>query len=59
MFDINDELFECTINKPQNVQEGYLTNKKDYIGKMLLVEFRERSGVKEVPFHAKGIKIVD
>ena len=57
--DLNDEYFECTINQPQNVQETYLINKDKYIGKKLLVEFRERSGIKEVPFHAKGIKIVD
>lgn len=55
--DINDELFECTINEPQNVQEKYLNDKEAYIGKLMLVEYRERSGVKEVPFHAKGIKI--
>lgn len=57
--DLNDEYFECTINQPQNVQETYLINKDKYIGKKLLVEFRERSGIKEVPFHAKGIKIID
>ena len=57
--DLNDEYFECTINQPQSIQETYLINKDKYIGKKLLVEFRERSGIKEVPFHAKGIKIVD
>lgn len=57
--DLNDEYFECTINQPQSVQETYLINKDKYVGKKLLVEFRERSGIKEVPFHAKGIKIVD
>lgn len=57
--DLNDEYFECTINQSQNVQETYIINKDKYIGKKLLVEFRERSGIKEVPFHAKGIKIVD
>lgn len=57
--DLNDEYFECTINQPQNIQEIYLTNKNKYINKKLLVEFRERSGIKEVPFHAKGIKIVN
>lgn len=55
--DINDELFECTINKPQVEQELILTNKDKYIGKQMLVEFRERSGAKQVPFHAKGINI--
>lgn len=56
--DINDELFECTINLPQNVQAAILVNKNNYIGKNMLVEYRERSGVKQVPFHAKAIKIL-
>lgn len=55
--DINDELFECTINVPQTVQKTILSLKDRYIGKLGLVEFRERSGVKEVPFHAKLINI--
>lgn len=56
--DINDETFECTYNAPHSVQEEILINKEKYIGKNVLVEFRERAGVKQVPFHAKGIKIV-
>lgn len=56
--DINDELFEVTINKPQKEQEEILIHKSNYINKLMLVEFRERSGVKEVPFHAKGIEIL-
>lgn len=56
--DINDETFECTYNAPHSVQEEILINKEKYIGKNVLVEFRERAGVKQVPFHAKAIKIV-
>ena len=56
--DINDELFEVTLNKPQVEQEEILIHKSNYINKLMLVEFRERSGVKEVPFHAKGIEIL-
>ena len=56
--DINDELFEVTLNKPQIEQEEILIHKSNYINKLMLVEFRERSGVKEVPFHAKGIRIL-
>ena len=56
--DINDELFECTINKKQDIQEEYLINKDKYIGKYMKVEYRARSGVKQVPFHAKGIDII-
>ena len=53
--DINEYLFECSINKPQEVQRQYLAKKDDYIGKYMLVEFRARSGVNQVPFHARGI----
>lgn len=56
--DINDELFEVTLNKPQAEQEEILIHKSAYINKFILVEFRERSGVKEVPFHARAIKIL-
>ena len=57
--DINDELFECSINKPQDVQREILINKDKYIGKYMQVEFRARSGVNQVPFHARGVNIVD
>lgn len=56
--DINDELFECSINKPQDVQREILIHKEKYIGKYMQVEFRARSGVNKVPFHARGIDIV-
>lgn len=55
--DINEETFEATINLPQNRQELYLKCKEDFIGKKALVEYRERSGVKQVPFHAKITKV--
>lgn len=57
--DINNELFEVTLNKPQVEQEEILINKNKYIGKLALVEYRERSGVKEVPFHAKMIELIN
>lgn len=57
--DINDETFECTINLSQEQQRVYLIEKDKFIGKLGLVEYRERSGVKEVPFHAKLIMIYD
>ena len=56
--DINDALFECTYNAPHADQEFILNHKEDYIGKYVKVEYRERSGVDEVPFHAKGISII-
>lgn len=55
--DINEELFECSINKPQDVQREILINKEKYVGKYMFVEYRERSGVAQVPFHARGIYI--
>ena len=55
--DINSETFECTINLPQDKQRNQLALKHTLIGKRGLVEYRERSGVKQVPFHAKLIKI--
>lgn len=57
--DINDELFECSINKPQDVQREMLINKEKYIGKYMQVEFRARSGINKVPFHARAINVVD
>ena len=55
--DINDSEFECTLNAPHEVQRNYLAVMQTLIGKKGLVEFRERSGVKNVPFHAKLIKV--
>lgn len=55
--DLNDELFDATINLPQDKQRFYLKIKESCIGKKGLVEYRERSGVKQVPFHSKLIKI--
>lgn len=56
--DLNDELFDATINLPQDKQRFYLQIKDSVVahGKAL-VEYRERSGIKQVPFHAKIIEI--
>ena len=56
--DINDETFEATLNAPQKVQEQILIHKDKYIDNYLaLVEYRERSGVKQCPFHAKIVSL--
>ena len=55
--DINDELFECTLNFDHSRQEYILKNKEKFIGKYATVEFRERSGKLNLPFHAKAINI--
>lgn len=57
--DINDELFECGMNFDHSRQEYILKNKEKFIGKYAFVEYRERSGVKSVPFHAKAVDITD
>lgn len=51
--DINDELFECHIGGSLDYQRECLKNKYDYIGKYMYVEYGERSGVNQVPFHIK------
>lgn len=58
--DINDETFDCTYNATHSAQEEILINKEKYItGEYLcLVEFRERSGQLQVPFHAKVVKLI-
>jgi ATP-dependent DNA ligase len=55
--DINDELFEATGNFDHSRQEYILKHKEDFIGKLATCEFRERSGVKNVPFHCKLVNI--
>ena len=55
--DINDELFEATGNFDHSRQEYILKHKEDFIGKLATCEFRERSGVKNVPFHCKLVDI--
>ena len=57
--DINGATFECILNAPQAEQERILVSKNSYIGNYLAyVEYRERSGVRQVPFHAKIVKLV-
>lgn len=55
--DINSETFECTFNGSHILQSGILVDKHNYIGTKAFVEYRERSGVKEVPFHAKIVRL--
>lgn len=55
--DINDEHFECGVNFDHSRQEYILKHKQDYIGKYAFVAFFERSGVNQVPFHARCVDI--
>lgn len=56
--DINDSTFECTVNATQKKQEEILINREEYIGHSVRVQYRERSGVTQVPFHAKCVEIL-
>ena len=59
--DINSETFESMPSGKEfgthDAQEELLLNKQDYIGKYATVRYRERSGVKLVPFHQNVIGI--
>lgn len=57
--DINDEEFEVHASGSFDYQEGLLARREVYIGKYAVVEFGERSGVKQVPFHVKKVTIVE
>ena len=56
--DINGATFEVHIGGSFDYQENILKNKEKYIGKMMYVEYGERSGVNQVPFHVKHTFII-
>lgn len=55
--DINDAEFEVHISDTLDKQKLYLKNKEQFIGKFLFVEFGERSGISQVPFHVKEVRL--
>lgn len=55
--DINDATFECHIGGSFEYQSKFLYNKEKYIGQKLVVEFGERSGVNQLPFHIKTVSL--
>ena len=55
--DINEEQFECMPIGSADVRESYLADRDKYIGKLAFVEYRTRSGVKQVPAHGNVIRI--
>lgn len=57
--DINNEVFECHVGGPMDTQRAILLNKDKYIGKYMFVEFGERSGVAQLPFHVKATYIIN
>ena len=56
--DINGATFEVHVGGSFDYQESILKNKEKYIGKMMYVEYGERSGVNQVPFHVKHTYII-
>lgn len=57
--DINDELFKVHLSDSINFQRTVLENKDKYIGKQVNIEFGERSGVAQAPFHVKEVHFID
>lgn len=57
--DINNETFECHIGGTFEEQKKYLQNPEKYIGKKLYITFGERSGVNQLPFHIKEVKLYE
>lgn len=55
--DINDEKFETRLSTTHNIQEYVLSNREDFIGMTVHIEYGERSGVSRVPFHIKTVII--
>ena len=56
--DINDAEFECHVGGSLDYQRQCLKNKEKFIGKYMYVEYGERSGISEVPFHVKTTYIL-
>ncbi len=57
--DINDATFEVHVGGTFDYQASILKNKDTYIGKFMFVEYGERSGVNQVPFHVKHTHIMN
>ena len=57
--DINDAIFECNPMGTYAQRSDFLINKSLIIGKKATVKFYERSGIKQVPFHANVVTVRD
>lgn len=57
--DINDATFECHIGGNLEYQKQFLYNRDIYIGRKLSIEYGERSGVNQLPFHIKTVRLYD
>ncbi len=56
--DINDAKFECHVGGSLDYQRQCLKNKNKLIGKYMYVEYGERSGINNLPFHVKTTYIL-
>ena len=57
--DTNEEEFECMPIGDADTRKNYLVTRESLIGKLALVEYRSRSGVKDCPYHANVIKVIN
>ena len=55
--DINDATFECHIGGSLEFQASILNHRDIYIGRKLSIEYGERSGVNQLPFHIKTVRL--
>lgn len=55
--DLNDETFDCTFEGDEDDRIRLVQHRDSYIGRMARVKYRERSGVKNLPFQATVINI--
>lgn len=56
--DINNEPFEVHLSESLDYQRAVLYKKHSFIGRKVHIEYGERSGVSQVPFHVKEVHFV-
>ena len=56
--DINNELFKVHLSESLDYQRAVLNKKHSFIGRKVNIEFGERSGVGQVPFHIKEVHFI-
>jgi len=56
--DINDSKFEVHVGGTLEYQKSIFKERDKYIGKKMYVEYGERSGIEQVPFHVKTTYII-
>lgn len=55
--DLNDETFDCTFEGNEDDRIRLVQHRDSYIGRMARVKYRERTGIKNVPFQSSVINI--